>query len=139
MESDVIEERAVEQVEASSLAAQLAKTQGELARAKTAREIDVALLLLGVTDLEAGHAQVEKQLEKAGPNDARAVRKAVEEVRKRKTNLFGGNAGTVPTGATSAAKRRDLGISEADKAAQRALSTGDRKSVLEYLRLKRGT
>jgi hypothetical protein len=127
----------------AQLAAKLAATEGELVKARVAREIDVALLTAGVTDLEAGRVLVEKQVEALGAKDPGAedgalVKQAVAAVRKKQAYLFGGRSGSMPTGATGAIRRRDLGESAADGAAKRALATGDRKAVLEYLRLKRG-
>jgi hypothetical protein len=126
----------------AQLAAKLAAAEGELVKARVAREIDVALLTAGVADLEAGRVLVEKQVSElsqkdGGEDPAALVKQAVAAVRKKQAYLFAAK-GSMPAGATGAIKRRDLGESAADGAAKRALATGDRKAVLEYLRLKRG-
>lgn len=126
----------------AQLAARLAAAEGELVKARVAREIDVALLTAGVMDLEAGRALVEKQVAELAQKDrgeesAALVKQAVAAVRKKQAYLFAAK-GSLPSGAMGPAKRRDLGESAADGAAKRALATGDRKALLEYLRLKRG-
>jgi len=126
----------------AQLAARLAAAEGELVKARVARKIDVALLTAGVTDLEAGRALVEKQVAElaqkdGGEESAALVKQAVAAVRKKQAYLFAAK-GSLPSGATGPAKRRDPSESAADGAAKRALATGDRKALLEYLRLKRG-
>ncbi len=126
----------------AQLAARLAAAEGELVKARVAREIDVALLTAGVTDLEAGRALTEKHVAELARKDgseesAALVKQAVAAVRKKQAYLFPVK-GSLPSGATGPAKRRDLSESAADGAAKRALATGDRKALLEYLRLKRG-
>lgn len=128
--------------ETAQLAAKLAIAEGELVKARVAREIDVALLTAGVMDLEAGRALVEKHVSElsqksGGEENAALVSQAVAAVRKKQAYLFAAK-GSLPSGATGPAKRKDLGESAADGAAKRALATGDRKALLEYLRLKRG-
>ena len=134
----------------AELEGKLAASEAALERIKIEREVDAALLMSGAADLEAARLLVEKQLEKlsagdkAGEakNDVKArVKAAVAEVRKRQAYLFPegrGSIGGIARGATGAAKPRPLGESEVEKAALRAMETGDRRSVTDYMRVKRG-
>ena len=87
----------------AQLAARLAAAEGELVKARVAREIDVALLTAGVTDLEAGRALVEKHVaelaRKDGSEESDAlVKQAVAAVRKKQAYLFAVK-GSLPSGA----------------------------------------
>lgn len=131
----------------AELEGKLAASEAALERIKIEREVDAALLMSGAADLEAARVLVEKHLEnlsagdKAGEakNDVKSrVKAAVAEVRKRQAYLFPEGRGSIARGATGAARPKPLRESEVEKAAMLAMQTGDRRSVTDYMRVKRG-
>lgn len=127
----------------AELEGKLAATEAALERIRVEREVDAALLMSGAADLETARLPVEKHLNSqpaAGEQvDIKArVKAAVAEVRKRQSYLFPEGRGSIARGATGAAKPKPLGESDVEKAAVRAMQSGDRQSVTDYMRVKRG-
>ncbi|MFO0857562.1 MAG: hypothetical protein U0640_09435 [Phycisphaerales bacterium] len=127
----------------AELEGKLAATEAALERIKIEREVDAALLMNGAADLETARLLVEKHLNSQPAAGEQAdikvrVKAAVAEVRKRQAYLFPEGRGGIVRGATGAAKPKPLGESEVEKAAMRALQSGDRRSVTDYMRVKRG-
>jgi hypothetical protein len=114
-------EQALEsQRSASSKDALLRSLERELSQA---RAVDVeAVAVLAMASLEGENA------------DAKAVSRVVRELKERRPRLF--ESGTEP-GLREGSMGPMRAGSEAEEAAQRALETGHRRALLEYLRLRR--
>jgi hypothetical protein len=94
------------------------------------RSVEGELTKAGAVDVEAVAQLAMASLE--GENaDTRQVQRVVRELRERRPRLFEG----APREGSMGPMRG--GSSEADDAAQRALETGHRRALLEYLRLRR--
>lgn len=119
-------ERRLAEVEASAAAlGEAVKAQGR------ARAIDAALLRAGVSDLDAARAAIDRLAPEPQP-DADPQR-IVDQLRAHRPGLFASiRAPIAPVmhGASGDALA-------AQRIARQATTTGDRRSVLQYLRLRR--
>ncbi len=112
----------------ATLSDTLGQTQEALMGVKRSHEIDLALLTADAVDLEAARLLTESALSQM---DAPDVQKAVATLRERKPFLF--RQRPQPR-AMSAGLRSNPTL---DEVAEHARTTGDRKSLLDYLRAKR--
>ncbi|MEC9372665.1 MAG: hypothetical protein VYC34_02435 [Planctomycetota bacterium] len=115
----------------SELEEALSTAQSALERSERSRSLEVALLQAETIDLETARLVSESVLEQMKEGDAAA---AVAEVKRRKPHLFRQKAPS-PSAAMSPAAEGEGGALRA--AAEQAAASGDRTSVLRYLRLKR--
>jgi len=95
----------------------------------TERDIDAELVRAGVVDLEVG-----RMLAKAGVDAGRELKGVVTELVKGKPYLFA----RAHAGAANAPRAKAGASAELEAAAVNASRTGDRRSLLSYLRLRRG-
>lgn len=112
----------------------LSASQAAITKTEQAREIDVALLRAGVIDLETARLVIEHEL---GLSAEGGVGQAVEQVRERKRFLFTPATGGTPSVASAMSPAMRASDSTLVDAAKRASQSGDRGSLLDYLRLKR--
>jgi hypothetical protein len=115
-----LEQQLESQRQASSKDALLRSLERELSQA---RAVDVeAVATLAMASLEGENA------------DAKHVQRVVRELKERKPRLFESG---VSQGLREGAMGPMRAGSDAEEAAQRALETGHRRALLEYLRLRR--
>ena len=147
---------------AAESAARLAELEGSLAAAERAtavlqqtveevgraRLVDIALLRAGVSDLDAAReaiaavmstqrsgAQKAQAEQIAEPASEKGMTRVVDQLRRERPGLFSGGS-AIAAHASGAAG--EVGLAhEAVDAAQQARSTGDRRQLLRYLRLRR--
>lgn len=133
-----------------SLAARMSELERDLTEARRiAAEVrqeqaaQQALHEAGVIDLEAGLLLVKQRLAKEG-TDAPDLSSTIAGIRKAKPALFrppSGTSGVVARHAPSPAALPAIAEEPGDalrQVASHAQQTGDRRSLLEYLRLRRG-
>ncbi len=105
---------------------------GELATALAAQQrthrLDIELMTAGAIDVDAA-----RLLAQAACGDDPDISKAVSDLKQDKPFLF--RTRPQPPGAMGAAAQPDDPLM---RVAEHARSTGDRRSLLHYLRLKRG-
>ncbi|MBI1373915.1 MAG: hypothetical protein GC159_14425 [Phycisphaera sp.] len=112
--------------------ASLDETREQLDAAERRRRIDAMLIESEAIDLEAARLLTEAAVAEMDEAD---VAEAVTELKRRRPYLFrrGARAG----GGTMSPRPRRGGADVAD-AAEAAATTGDRRELLRYLRLRRG-
>lgn len=114
----------------SALESELSEAQAALERSERERALDRALGEAGAIDMETARLLAERVMGDGEESDAAS---AVEEVKRRKPFLFrSARAGAY--GAMGAAPEERGAI---DSAAHEAARSGDRGSLLKYLRLRR--
>lgn len=112
------------------LESQLAERDKASAKESLLRSIDSELAKAQAIDVEATRLLAMAALE--GENaDVKAVSRIVRELREKKPRLFEGG---VREGSMGPMREQ---ASDVDLAAERALATGHRRALLEYLRLRR--
>ena len=95
-----------------------------------------ALAGTGAVDIDAVAVVVEASMEAGARLDAAGVRAAVEGVRRSRPALFSGSG--VPRGGAMGARiERPAARTPLEDAAHQAARSGDRTSLLHYLRLRR--
>jgi hypothetical protein len=119
--------RRVEALEATAAA-----LRDELARSERERRIDRELLARGVVAIDEARGLVGPRVEGGA-----SIAEAVAEVRRRRPGLFGPG----PSGlrATAAPAREEEPGARAEALARVARQTGDRASLVRYLRTRRQT
>ena len=110
----------------------LDRTHEQLEVVERRQTVDQLLVESDAVDLEAARLLTEAALEQMDEPDIKAV---VDDLREHKPYLFR-QAGSVSGGSMSARLRN--GSVELDDAAADAASSGDRRDLLRYLRLRRG-
>ncbi|MEO0511420.1 MAG: hypothetical protein AAF108_00790 [Planctomycetota bacterium] len=118
---------------------QIARLESDLSNLMARRDLEDRLRAAGAVDVEAASILVRALLEReAGSSDGAplSVESAVEELVRTRPFLFNGGGdglgyGSAMAGVTAAA-------SDLDRVAERARATGDRRTLLRYLRLRRG-
>jgi len=132
--AQVAEQRLRElRTEFDSVRESLEETTQQLDAAERRRRIDQMLIESEAIDLEAARLLTEAAIAEMDEAD---VTEAVSELRRRKPYLFrhGGSRG----GGGGMSPRPRRGGAEVDDAAEVAASTGNRRELLRYLRLRRG-
>ncbi|HZW11326.1 MAG TPA: hypothetical protein VFF69_15590 [Phycisphaerales bacterium] len=114
----------------ASVEAAAADLRRMLERSERDRAIDRELLACGVIDLESARAVVEERL-----GAGSTIPEAVAWLRERRPMLFASR--TPPLRATTAAPGADRGAAPLHEVAHAARETGDRRLLLDYLRLRR--
>jgi hypothetical protein len=117
----------------ATLAETLKQTQEALAGVKRAHEIDMALVGAEAVDMETARLLTESALAHGETQD---VQKVVADLKQRKPFLF--RPRRAPASSMSASGR-GVAPPTLDEVAERARATGDRRSLLEYLRAKRSS
>lgn len=131
--------------------AQSEKRNEELAAAEAQRdEANHALLVAenrlaaqramseaGVVDLETASMLLSGKLDFGGELEAGAITQSVEQLLLDKPFLRGGPASALPPGTASPKAPQSTPTARLAEAAQRAVQTGSRKEVADYLRLRR--
>ncbi|MFB3894142.1 MAG: hypothetical protein ACE15C_19230 [Phycisphaerae bacterium] len=109
----------------------------QLQAAKTRLALERQLARSGVVDVETAAALLAERLEASQDHDEAAIASAVEQLLLDKPFLIArGHAGLPPR--TAAAREPAAGATvQLSQLAQRATSSGDRRTVAEYLRLRR--
>ena len=118
--------------------AELARLRGELEEARKTvthlerrQAMDALLADAEAVDLEAARLLTEAAVAAMTEPD---VKLAVEDLRRTKPYLFARRSGA--RGSAMGARVRESG-EDAEAAAERAATSGDRRDLLRYLRLKR--
>jgi hypothetical protein len=114
----------------ASLRAELAAARRELDELRRQRDLDALLIDADTVDLDAARALAERALASMDEPDAAA---AVDQLRRRRAYLFR-QVGHDASGALS--PRLDE-TADLELAAERAATSGDRRDLLRYLRLRR--
>jgi len=116
----------------AQLEASLREAEARASAAERTRDIERALHGAGALDAETASMLVEREMA-SGEVEAE---EAVERLRREKAWLFRPAQASEPApSATGAPAQEGEGLHEA---ARRAAASGDRRRVLEYLRLRRG-
>lgn len=132
-----------------SLRSSLEQVEARLARAELLLTAQRLLADAGAVDVESGAVLIERALVGGGVCDEAAVAEAVKALKRRKPRLFaasggggggGGGGGLWGRGGGSAGAWEDEGDSAERRLAalaDRASRSGDRRSVMRYLRERR--
>jgi hypothetical protein len=118
----------------ADLERQLGRARADLAAAQRAGLLRSMLAEAGAVDVDAAQALIEPGLASQDQPDVAA---AVRDLRRRKPRLF-----AVPPASAAGvmgADPRAAGPSTADLLAEAAARTGDRRTLLGYLRARRAT
>ncbi|MGA2265411.1 MAG: hypothetical protein ABSH10_03160 [Phycisphaerae bacterium] len=116
--------------------AQRDEARSQLVAAANQRSAERYLMEAGVVDLEAANLLLSKRLDLAGDPDDEAIRRNVEQLLLDKPFLLRPAASLPPSTASPRSER--LGpFAQLAQAAERAVRTGSRRDVAEYLRLRR--
>jgi hypothetical protein len=120
----------------ATLQAELENTRQTLAGIRRERDIHNALFEAGAHDLDIGAAMIDRELV-TSPD--KPVAELVGDLKTRKPNLFARASAPAPTPARPAGAMGARPVQDDPKrsAADRARTTGDRASLLTYLRLRR--
>ena len=115
---------------------QLSELTEQLQQARQEKELIGKLSGAGVIDLEAAVLLAKVRLER---DDKADLDGCIEQLRREKPYLFGRNGGgSVTVHKTAGSKERGSNRGVLERAAKRAATTGDRKDLQEYLKLRRG-
>jgi hypothetical protein len=120
----------------ATLHTELETTRTTLAAIRRERDVHRALFEAGAHDLDIGAAMIERD---AGASPDRPIAELVGDLKKRKPNLFARADSPAPVSArppTSTMGARPPAQDPKHTAAARA-ATGDRASLMTYLRLRR--
>lgn len=116
--------------EVESLRTELSQAKAAHAELQARHELEAELLKARAIDVDAALALVQRDM----PPGAKP-QQAVADLRRRKPQLF---RGVSSASGAMAPEPGDSGRSGIRAAAERALVSGDRRSVLSYLRARRG-
>lgn len=132
-------EQQLEDLQAKFAEAQssLRETQRQLEHVERRQRIDELLMESDAVDLEAARLLTEIAVESAGGGAKADLGAAVAQLKERKPYLFRRGAGA-PGGAMSPRQRRSEGGRDLNEAASSAITSGNRRDLLRYLRLRRG-
>ena len=129
-----------------SLRSSLEQAEARLARAESLLTAQRLLADAGAVDVESGAVLIERALAGGGACDEAAVAEAVKALKRRKPRLFsasgggGGVGGLLGRDGGSAGAWEDDGDGAERRLAvlaDRASRSGDRRSVMRYLRERR--
>lgn len=116
--------------------AELSELSGELESARLDQKLIGKLFHAGVHDLEAALLLAKARIGGDGKSD---LDSSIEQLRKEKSYLFGNQStSSVALQRSSGAKEKGVNNQTVlERAAKRAATTGDRKDLQEYLKLRR--
>lgn len=123
----------------AALAAELETTRRTLESIRRERDVQKVLFEAGVHDLDIGVVMIEREAQGA---PEKPVAELVAELKRRKPGLFvraATPAGAAPRVGGSTMGARPASDDPRRVAAERAAATGDRSSLMAYLRLRRQT
>lgn len=127
---------------ATALEQQLAAARAELQHERLTRQMENELRRAGAIETDAAAALLRERVRAAQESGKEVdLRELVAEMKKAKGVLFGVGVKTQvspPSGATSAARSERTSVEAATQAAEEARTSGDRRALLRYLRLRRG-
>jgi hypothetical protein len=112
-----------------------AKTQ--LIVSENHRTAERMLLEAGVADLETACMLLGKRLDFGEDIEGQTLSRGVEQLLLDKPYLLKSASASLPPSTASAKPARPGGLAQLTRAADRAIQTGDRRDVAEYLRLRR--
>jgi hypothetical protein len=116
--------------------AQRDEAGNQLLVAGNQRGVERLLMEAGVVDLEAAHLLLSKRMDLAAELDDEAIRRNVEQLLLDKPFLLR-PAGALPSSTASPRSEKTGPFAQLAQAAERAVRTGSRRDVAEYLRLRR--
>ena len=128
--------------ELASAEAQRDETRQCLAESENRRAAERSLSAAGVTDLETASLLLSKRVDLSEGLDPEEMERQVEQLLIDKPLLHGGStesAATMPAKTASVRPSRTSATARLAGAAERAIRTGNRRDVAEYLRLRRQT
>lgn len=118
--------------------AQRDELQMRLTQTENRHAIEAALSAAGATDLDLAMAALRQRIDLDDPLDADTIGQAVETLLLDKPLLAGLPAGASMPPATSGPRDEPVaGTARLTQAARQAATTGNRKDIAEYLRLRR--
>lgn len=117
------------------LEAQAAELEAALATSDQRRQIDRYLTEAEAIDIETAALLTEVAV--AGMDEPDVAR-AISELRDRKPFLFGRRGGRIGSGMSAFGSVGDPVVDELDRAATEARESGDKRTLLRYLRIRRG-
>lgn len=127
---------------AAALEQQLEAARAELQHERLTRQIESELRRAGALETEAAAALLRERVRVVQEAGKQAdLRELVAELKKTKSMLFASGVKTPvapPSGATGAARSERTSVETAKQAAEEARTSGDRRALLRYLRLRRG-
>jgi TolA-binding protein len=91
----------------------------------------------GAVDIEAASLLLSKRVDFGEELDAESLARRVEQLLLDKPFLRGGPAGALPPKTASGKPSGTTGLAQLTRAADRAVASGDRRDVADYLRLRR--
>lgn len=100
------------------------------------RRAERLMIEAGVVDLEAASLLLSKRIDLAGELEEEAVRRGVEQLLLDKPFLVRPSA-SLPPSTASPRSEKPGSFAQLTKAAERAVQSGSRRDVAEYLRLRR--
>ncbi len=109
----------------------------QLTVAENRLNVERMLGAAGVVDIETAGMLLAKRLDLSEPVEPGVLVQNVEQLLLDKPFLHNAPTGSLPSGTASASPHRPGMVSQITQAANRAVETGDRKDVAEYLRLRR--
>lgn len=120
----------------AALTVELESTRRTLEAIRRERDVHKGLFEAGAHDLDIGAAMIERDAQ-ASPE--KPVVELIADLRKRKPGLFARTSATTPVQrpGASAMSVRPPGDDPRRAAADRAAASGDRSSLMAYLRLRR--
>ncbi len=95
------------------------------------------LLEAGVVDLEAASLLLAKRIDIGEAVDRETLTRGIEQLLTDKPFLLGPATATLPPATSSAKLSEGAGVARLAHAADRAVHSGDRRDVAEYLRMRR--
>ncbi len=108
--------------------------QAAMESQRSGRLLDVLLLRAGVSDLDAARGAILERLEAEGATELDEIEAQVRGLMAERPGLFGAGG----HGTSGVMRSRGMGaLTEAQRAAAEAKSSGDRRQLLRYLRLRR--
>ncbi len=116
--------------------AQRDEARTQLLVAGNQRAVERLLMEAGVVDLEAAHLLLSKRMDLAAEPDDEAIRRGVEQLLLDKPFLVR-PAGALPPSSASPRPEKPGPFAQLAQAAERAVRTGSRRDVADYLRLRR--
>lgn len=114
---------------------ELDEARRQLDETERRRRIDQLLVESDAIDLDAARLLTEAAVQTMDDAD---IDEAVAELRRTKPYLFSGSTGTSPSGGGAMSPRpRNGNRADVDSAAEAAASSGNRRDLLRYLRMRR--
>jgi len=134
---DLRQQLTARQEQLAGAEAQRDEAQVQLTVAENRLAAQRALSDSGVVDLETASLLLSKRLDLSEPIEPQDLSSAVEQLLLDKPFLRAAPGGSLPPKTASARSGSGTSAAQLAEAADRAIRTGDRRDVAEYLRLRR--